>query len=62
MNSSTRADAAFAVLCIVVMVAVFTVIALVLFVRRLWSNASERQAQRGNPDKINRRLANIIKK
>ena len=62
MNSFTRADGAFALLCLVVMVAIFTVIALVLFVRRLWSNASERQARRDNPDKINRRLADIAKK
>lgn len=62
MNSFTRADAAFALLCIVVMVAIFIVIALVLFVRKLWSNASERQALRGNPDKISRRLANLNKK
>ena len=62
MNSFTRADAAFALLCIVVMVAVFTVIALVLFVRRVWPSASEREARHRNPDKINRRLAQINKK
>lgn len=62
MNSFTRADAAFALLCIVVMVVIFTGIALALFVRRLLSNASERQAQYGNPDKVNRRLADLAKK
>ncbi|MFZ0313603.1 MAG: hypothetical protein WAL85_12925 [Candidatus Korobacteraceae bacterium] len=62
MNSITRGDVAFAVLCVVVMVAIFIVIALVLFVRRVLSNASERQALRGNPEKISQRLANIPRK
>ena len=62
MNTFTRADGAFALLCIVVMVAIFTVIALVLFVRKLWSNASEKHVQLGDPDKISRRLASITKK
>ena len=61
MNSFTRADAAFALLCVVVMVAVFTVIALILFIRRSWPSASEREARRRNPDKIHRRLAGITK-
>lgn len=62
MNSFTRADVGFALLCIVVTVAVFVVIALVLFVRRVWSNAGERRVQRGNPDRISRRLSNLTKK
>jgi hypothetical protein len=62
MNSFTRADGAFALLCIVVAVAVFTVIALVLFIRRVWPSAGEREARRRNPDKTQRRLADIARK
>jgi hypothetical protein len=44
------------------MIAVFTIITIVLFVRRVWPSASEREARYRNPDKINRRLAQINKK
>ena len=62
MDSFTMADASFALLCVVVMVAVFTVIALILFVRRVWPSRSERQTRRRNPDKIHQRLAQITRK
>jgi len=57
MNSFTSANAAFVLLCVVVMVAICAIIALIAFARREWP--VEREVDELQQDKVHQRLEQI---